>query len=86
MTGEGKMQATYAKALEAEVERVIVQEMTAKGELSADVTVANDTGVECTIDTTNNVVQDSTINGRIRVRPFGYARFLEFTLGFNTGQ
>ena len=86
VTGEGKMQATYAKALEAEVERVIVQEMTAKGEISADVTAANDTGVECIIDTTNNVVQDSTINGRIRVRPHGYARFLEFTIGFNTGQ
>lgn len=86
LTNEGKIQAAYAKALEAEVERVIAQEMTAKGELSADVTVANDTGVECTIDVTNNIAQDSTIKGRIRVRPHGYGRFLEFTIGFNTGQ
>jgi hypothetical protein len=86
LTNEGKIQAAYAKALEAEVERVIAQEMTAKGELSADVTVANDTGVGCVIDVTNNIAQDSTIKGRIRVRPHGYGRFLEFTIGFNTGQ
>lgn len=82
VTGEGKMQAMYAKALETEVERVIVQEMTAKGELSADVTLPNDTGVEVLIDTTNNVAQDSTINARIRVRPHGYGRFIEGTIGF----
>lgn len=86
LTNEGKIQAAYAKALEAEVERVIAQEMSAKGELSVDVTVANDTGVECVIDITNNIAQDSTIKGRIGVRPHGYARFLEFTIGFNTGQ
>lgn len=86
LTNEGKIQAAYAKALEAEVERVIVQQMTSKGELSADVTIANDTGVECIIDVTNNIAQDSTIKGRIRVRPHGYGRFLQFTIGFNTGQ
>jgi hypothetical protein len=86
LTNEGKIQAAYAKALEAEVERVIAQEMSAKGELSVDATVANDTGVECIIDVTNNIAQDSTIKGRIGVRPHGYGRFLEFTIGFNTGQ
>lgn len=86
LTNEGKIQAAYAKALEAEVVRVIAQEMSAKGELSVDPTVANDNGVECVIDVTNNIAQDSTIKGRIRVRPHGYGRFLEFTIGFNTGQ
>ncbi|SDX11806.1 DUF2586 family protein [Flavobacterium degerlachei] len=86
LTNEGKIQAAYAKALEAEVERKIAQEMSAKGELSVDETVANDTGAECVIDVTNNIAQDSTIKGRIRVRPHGYGRFLEFTIGFNTGQ
>ncbi|WP_264548024.1 DUF2586 domain-containing protein [Flavobacterium sp. N2820] len=83
LTGEGKMQATYAKALEAEVERVIVQEMTAKGEISADTTIANDTGVEVLIDTTNVIATDSKIKGKIRVRPHGYGRFIEFSIGFN---
>ena len=83
LTGEGKMQASYAKSLESEVERVIVQEMTAKGELSADVTIANDTGVEVLIDTTNVIATDSQIKGKIRVRPHGYGRFIEFSIGFN---
>lgn len=83
LTGKGKMQASYAKALEAEVERVIVQEMTAKGEISADVTIANDTGVEVLIDTTNVIATDSLIKGKIRVRPHGYGRFIEFSIGFN---
>lgn len=82
VTNEGKIQAAYAKAIEAEVERVIAQEMTAKGELSADPTVANDTGVECVIDITNNIVQDSTLNGKLGVRPFGYNRILEFSIGY----
>jgi hypothetical protein len=86
LTNEGKIPPAYAKALEAEVERVIAQEMSAKGELSVDATVANDTGVECIIDITNNIAQDSIIKGRIGVRPHGYGRFLEFTIGFNTGQ
>lgn len=86
LTNEGKIQAAYAKALETEVERVIAQEMSAKGELSVDATAPNDNGVECVIDVTNNIAQDATIKGRIRVRPHGYGRFLEFTIGFNTGQ
>lgn len=86
LTNEGKIQSAYAKALEAEVERVIAQEMSAKGELSVDPTVANDNGVECVIDVTNNIAQDSTIKGRIGVRPHGYGRFLEFAIGFNTGK
>ena len=86
LTGEGKMQASYAKALEAEVERVIAQEMTAKGELSVDNTNPNDIGVDVIIDTTNIIAQDSTIKGKIRVRPHGYGRFLEFSIGFNINQ
>ena len=86
LTGEGKIQASYAKALEAEVERVIAQEMTAKGELSVDNTNPNDIGVDVIIDTTNIIAQDSTIKGKIRVRPHGYGRFLEFSIGFNINQ
>ena len=82
LTNEGKMQPSYAKAIEAELERVIAQEMTAKGELSADVTVANDTGVQCEIDLNEVISTTSKIKGRIRVRPHGYGRFIEFSIGF----
>ncbi|KGO89738.1 DUF2586 family protein [Flavobacterium suncheonense] len=82
LTNEGKMQPSYAKALEAEVERVIAQEMTAKGEISADVTQANDTGVQCEIDLNEIIATTSKIKGRVRVRPHGYGRFIEFSIGY----
>lgn len=82
LTNEGKMQPSYAKAVESEVERVIAQEMTAKGELSADVTQANDTGVQCLIDLEEVIATTSKIKGRVRVRPHGYAMYIEFSIGF----
>ena len=83
LTNEGKIQGSYAAAIETEVERVIAQEMTAKGELSADPTKQGDSGVECKIDLNEVVVTTSMIKGRVRVLPHGYGRWLEFGLGFN---
>jgi hypothetical protein len=79
----GKLSAIDARTIEAEVERVISQEMATKGELSVDVTVANDTGVKVKIDTTNNVASTGTILGKVSVRPKGYGRYFEFTIGYN---
>jgi hypothetical protein len=79
----GKLSIIDARTIEAEVERVISQEMGAKGELSVDVTVANDTGVKVKIDTTNNVASTGTIQGKVSVRPKGYGRYFEFTIGYN---
>jgi hypothetical protein len=79
----GKLSAIDARTIEAEVERVISQEMGAKGELSVDVTLANDTGVKVKIDTTNNVASTGTIQGKVSVRPKGYGRYFEFTIGYN---
>ena len=86
LSADGKISPVYAKAMEAEIERVIAQEMTAKGELSADVTVSNDTGVEASIDLNENVAATSTIKGRVRVRPHGYGRYLEFSIGFKVNE
>jgi hypothetical protein len=83
LTNEGKISPIYAKSLEAEIERVIAQEMTANGELSADVTQANDTGVQAIVDLTEVLSVTGKIKGRIRVRPHGYARYLEFGIGFD---
>jgi hypothetical protein len=57
--------------------------MSAKGELSVDVTKANDTGVQALVDTTNNVASTGIIKGKISVKPKGYGRYLEFTIGYN---
>ncbi len=78
----GKLSPIDAKVIEAELERVIAQEMSAKGELSVDVTKANDTGVKALVDITNNVASTGIIKGKISVKPKGYGRFLEFTIGY----
>lgn len=78
----GKLSPIDAKVIEAELERVIAQEMSAKGELSVDVTKASDTGVKALVDITNNVASTGIIKGKISVKPKGYGRFLEFTIGY----
>jgi hypothetical protein len=78
----GKLSPIDARTIEAEIVRVIAQEMTVKGELSVDSTKANDTGVEVLVDTTNNVASTGIINGKVKVKPKGYGRYLEFTIGY----
>ena len=79
----GELSPIDARTIEAEIERVIAQEMSANNELSIDVTKANDTGVIALVDTTNNVATTGVIQGKIKVKPKGYGRFLEFTIGYN---
>lgn len=79
---DGTMQHTMIKAWQALVENAISLQMTANGELSADVTDPKDRGVECFIDPTQNVISTSKINVKVRVRPFGYSRFIDCYLGF----
>ena len=57
--------------------------MTAEGELSA-----NDKGEGCKvfIDPKQNVLATSKINISIKVRPYGYARFIDVALGFAVEQ
>ncbi|MFE3849085.1 DUF2586 family protein [Flavobacterium sp. LB3P45] len=79
----GKLSPIDARTIEAAIERTIAQEMSVKGELSIDVTKANDTGVKVLVDITNNVASTGIIKGKISVKPKGYGRFLEFTIGYN---
>lgn len=79
----GKLSPIDARTIEAEMERVIAQEMSARNELSVDKTKANDTGVQCLVDTTNNVATTGIIKGKVQVKPKGYGRYLEFTIGYN---
>lgn len=78
LTEEGKMQAHIAKAWEQNVEDAINREMTANGELSSE----DGNGCKCFIDPTQNVVATSKIAISLKVRPFGYARYIDVNLGF----
>jgi len=79
---DGTMQVTQVKSWQGKVENAIALQMTANRELSADVTNPKDRGVECFIDATQNVVSTSKVIVRVRVRPFGYARYIDVYLGF----
>jgi hypothetical protein len=81
---DGTLLPSAAKAWEAKVEKAISLSMTANKELSADPNDANDRGVQCFIDPKQNVVSTSRVAGSCRVRPFGYARYIDFELGFQT--
>lgn len=79
---DGTLQPAVAKNWETQVENAISLSMTANGELSADATNANDRGVKCYIDPSQVVTSTSKVTGVIRIRPFGYADYIEFSLGF----
>ena len=79
---DGTMQVTQVKSWQGKVENAIALQMTANRELSADVTNPKDRGVECFIDASQNVVSTSKVIVRVRVRPFGYARYIDVYLGF----
>lgn len=78
---DGTMQNAVLKSWQSTVEQAINSQMTAKGELSAD-TAAGESGCQCLIDPTQNVLATSTINVVLKVRPFGYARQIVVSLGF----
>ena len=79
---DGTMQDAMVKSWQLKVEDRIFKDMTSRGELSSDVTDNDDKGVICFIDSSQNVVSSSQINVSIRVRPFGYARYINVALGF----
>jgi hypothetical protein len=81
---DGTLQPTLVKSWQGKVENAISLQMTSYGELSADVTNPKDRGVECYIDETQNVVSTSRIVVKVRVRPFGYSRYIDVYLGFKT--
>ncbi len=86
VTDDGKIPAAIAKNIQNEVERAIENEMTANGNLGVNPTDDNDTGVECYVDYNQNIVSSSTLNVQLRVKPYGYAKYINCYLGFKTAQ
>lgn len=64
------------------IENAIATNMTINDELSDD----GDNGVQVYIDPTQDVLATSTINVELRVRPFGYARYIKVLLGFTVNE
>ncbi|KMQ70313.1 DUF2586 family protein [Chryseobacterium koreense] len=76
----GTIVATYAKTMESAVERKIYNNMAS--DLSRDENSINDTGVKCFVDPMQNIVTSSRIEVVVKIRPFGYNRWIDVVLGF----
>ena len=81
---EGKLAAYHCKGLETSVESAIVNSMTSEGNLGNDPDDASDLGVQCYIDTDQNILATSRIEIGLRVKPYGYSKYINVKLGFKT--
>ena len=84
VTADGKIVPSVCKNMETVVESAVINQMTSKGNLSTDPDDPNDTGVVAYVDPDQNVVATSELNVSLRVRPYGYSKYIEVDLGFQT--
>ena len=75
---DGTMQHAVIKSWQQTLENAINRQMTANGELSA----TDGEGCQVYIDEKQNVVSTSKIELTLKVRPHGYARYIDVNLGF----
>lgn len=80
---DGTLQNGIIVAWQQQIENAINRAMTASGELSAN---NNGEGCKVVIDSKQNVLATSKIVLSIKVRPFGYARYIDVNLGFQVSQ
>lgn len=78
---DGTMQTVVIKSWQSSLEDAINRQMTAKGELSADVS-NGESGCVCYINEKQNVLTTKTIEMELKVRPFGYSEHIKINLGF----
>ncbi len=84
VTDDGYIPAPVCKHIQNKVETAIENQMTAYGNLGADPSNPKDTGVTCYIDYKQNVVATSLLKIQLRVKPFGYPKYIDVYLGFKT--
>lgn len=77
---DGTMLQGVIMSWQQTIEDAVNRTMTAAGELSADVNGSG--GCKAYIDPTQNVLSTSRVNIVLKVRPFGYARYIDVALGF----
>lgn len=75
---DGTMQVAVIKSWQQTMENAINRQMTANSELSA----TDGDGCQCYIDESQNVLSTSKVTVTLKVRPYGYARYVDVNLGF----
>ena len=86
VTDDGKISAPVVKAIQTAVESAIVHNMTSRGNLGNDPSDPNDMGVECYINPDQNIVATSRLDVQVRIKPHGYSKYIEVSLGFKVAQ
>lgn len=84
VTKDGKIAAAVCKNMETVMEGAIINQMTSVGNLGIDPEDPNDTGVKAYVDPDQNIVATSRLNASLRIRPYGYSKYIEVDLGFQT--
>lgn len=82
VTDDGHIPAPICKSIQNKVETAIVNGM--PGNLGVDPSNANDTGVVCFIDYKQKVVSTQQLQVNLKVKPFGYPKYIDLYLGFIT--
>lgn len=74
---DGTINAAYAKSLEQAVVSKII------AEIGDDLqSVDDDYGVQCAVDLSQNITKTSKLNQVIRIRPWGYNRWIDVLIGY----
>lgn len=76
---DGTLQVGIVKSWQQTVGNGINKQMTANGELCAN---SDGEGCQCYIDEKQNVLSTSKVLVTLKVRPYGYARYVDVNLGF----
>lgn len=84
VTDQGKISVAFAKSIENKVSSAIINSMTAAGELGNDPANQKDTGVSCYVNHDQNIIATGQVNVTLKVKPYGYARYITVQLGFKT--
>lgn len=77
VNADGTVNAAYAKAIEQAVESKIIASI--GGDLQQ---MDGDFGVQCSVDLSTNVVRESKLKEVLRIRPWGYNRWVEVLVGY----
>ena len=81
---DGTLSPAWCASVQGDVEQAIISSMTANGNLGNDPADPDDTGVECSIDYKQDILATSRIAAGLRVKPNGYAKYIDVDLGFKT--
>lgn len=81
---DGNLSPAWCVSLKNNVEQSVISNMTANGNLGNDPGNPDDTGVECSIDYKQQILANSRLAVGLRVKPNGYAKYIDVELGFKT--